>query len=120
MTQPAFFGLHTLPPATRLGLLESLVADLPDGLLLATVAPHLHAPLSLIYSNNACASLTGYDSAEIIGTSLDLLFGPDNDPAATAQLRAAATVHVPLQPRLVALPQGSYRVLGHPECGAAD
>ena len=43
----------------------------------------------LIYANNGFERLTGYPVAEVLGRNCRFLQGPDSDPAAVAEIRAA-------------------------------
>ena len=66
-------------------LVDRAVGSLMVGLTVASA----EAGQPLVYANEGFERLTGYDRTEIVGRNCRFLQGPETDPAARAELRAA-------------------------------
>ena len=72
--------------AEQLRLLKRGIEATSSGIIMVDAsAPNL----PIIYSNGAFYELTGYSTHEVIGHNCRFLQGPDTDPQAIAQIRAA-------------------------------
>ncbi|MBD2579725.1 PAS domain S-box protein [Oscillatoria sp. FACHB-1406] len=76
---------HSLDFAT-LGLHERALAALPCGIAIADAR---QSNFPIIYCNPAFERITGYRQEEVLGKSCRFLQGPDTDPEAVSQIRAA-------------------------------
>jgi len=70
----------------ELRLRERALAATSDAVLIADAT---HPDNMIVYVNEAFERITGYAASEVMGRSLELLDGPDTDPAARDAVRAA-------------------------------
>lgn len=101
----------------RLGQNGSGTGAVPDDLLRAVEVAPIGIAITdprqpdnpVIYVNREFCAITGYERAELMGRNLRLLQGPETDPKAVADLRAAVTAARPVAADLL-----NYRKDGHP------
>nr|WP_209980726.1 ATP-binding protein [Azospirillum picis] len=55
----------------------------------------------IVYCNRAFLDMVGYDASEVTGRSADFLYGPETDPSAAREIRAALAAARPLSVEVV-------------------
>jgi phosphoserine phosphatase RsbU/P len=78
--------LEEQAPADQLSLKDRALDVAAEGI---TIADARLPARPLIYANEGFERLTGYPVAEVLGRNCRFLQGPDSDPAAVAEIRAA-------------------------------
>ncbi|MFO0936708.1 MAG: PAS domain S-box protein [Gemmataceae bacterium] len=73
----------------KLKLLESAVEHARDAVVLLDANAVPNAGRSVLYVNNAFCDMSGYAKDEVVGRSLNVLRGPDSDPATLDNIREA-------------------------------
>jgi PAS domain S-box-containing protein len=84
----------------RLRLLESAVVHAHDAVVILAADPRPGAGRSVLYVNDEFTRMTGYGRDEVLGRSLNMLRGPESDPATLDQLREALDARRPLRVEL--------------------
>ncbi len=77
----------------RLRVLSEAVEQAGDGMFITKATPEGEGGIA--YVNSTFAAMTGYDEAELLGQSPEMLWGPDTDPDTIASLREAQAQGAP-------------------------
>ncbi len=85
----------------RLRQLESVVVHARDGVVILEAEPTDRPGRAVLYVNAAFAQMCGYAEGELVGRTLQMLRGPDSDPATLDRLRAGLAVGEALQVELL-------------------
>ena len=85
----------------RLRQLESVVVHARDGVVILEAEPTEHLGRAVLYANAAFAQMSGYAEGELVGRTLQMLRGPDSDPATLDRLRCGLEAGEPLQVELL-------------------
>ena len=85
----------------RLRQFESVVVHARDGVVSLEAEPTDLPGRSVLYVNAAFARMAGYAEAELVGRSLQMLRGPDSDPATLDRLRRGLDAGEALQVELL-------------------
>ena len=85
----------------RLRQLESVVVHARDGVVVLEAEPAAHPGRAVLYANAAFAQMCGYAADELVGRTLQMLRGPESDPATLDRLRRGLESGEPLQVELL-------------------
>jgi PAS domain S-box-containing protein len=86
---------------TRLRTLESVVTTANDAVMVTEPAPLEGPGPRIVYVNEAFARMTGYAPEEVIGSTTEMLIGPDTDPETIRRIRAALERREPVRAELL-------------------
>ncbi len=85
----------------QLKLLESVVTNTNDSVVITEANPSKSGGRNILFVNPAFTRLTGYQPEEVIGTTLDVLNGPESNKELIAKITASLNNFAPVNEEVI-------------------